>query len=277
MSHFLGAVFQVLDKSIVAIIGPQTSSMAHMISEIANGLQVPLISYAATDPTLSALEIPFFLRTTQSDAHQMAAMAGLIDFYGWKEVIAVFVDDDYGRNGISALHDGLDKTRISHNLALPVQYNLNDIADLLNKSRFLGPRVYIVHVDPDPRLRIFTVAKELHMMTSNYVWFATDWLSTTQDGLASSELNVYGLYAYDTVWAVARLVENFMNENRNISFSVLDKLLDMRPSQIQLGKLKVFDGGSLLREKLLETNMSGLTGHVESLEIIYYNMKYCNI
>ncbi|KAM1218406.1 hypothetical protein TB2_045529 [Malus domestica] len=69
-----------------------------------------------------------------------------------------------------------------------------------------------------------------------------------QDGLASSELNVYGLYAYDTVWVVAHSIENFMNENRNISFSVLDKLLDMRPSQIQLGKLKVFDGGSLLRE-----------------------------
>ncbi|KAM1218407.1 hypothetical protein TB2_045531 [Malus domestica] len=187
-SVFLGSVevFQVLDKSIVAIIGPQTSSMAHMISEIANGLQVPLISYTATDPTLSALQFPFFLRTTQGDAHQMAAMAGLIDFYGWKEVIAVFVDDDYGRNGISALHDGLDKTtsRISHNLTLPVQYNLNDIADLLNKSRFLGPRVYIVHVDPDPRSRIFTVAKELHMMTSNYVWFATDWPSTTVDSFS---------------------------------------------------------------------------------------------
>ena len=168
-------------------------------------------------------------------------------------------------------------SRISHNLALPVQYNLNDIADLLNKLRFLGRRVYIVHVDPDPRLRIFTVAKL--MMTSNYVWFATDWLSTTvdsfspmnrtsltalqgvvtlrkhipessrkravmsrwkkmqQDGLASSELNVYGLYAYDTVWAVAHSIENFMNENRNISFSVLDKLLDMRQSQIQLGNL----------------------------------------
>ncbi|KAB2613624.1 glutamate receptor 3.7 [Pyrus ussuriensis x Pyrus communis] len=116
----------------------------------------------------------------------MAAMAGLIYFYGWKEVIVVFVDDDYGRNGISALHDELDKTmsRISHNLALPVQYNLNDIADLLNKLRFLGRRVYIVHVDPDPRLRIFTVAKELLMMTSNCVWFATDWLSTTVDSFS---------------------------------------------------------------------------------------------
>ncbi|KAB2613627.1 glutamate receptor 3.7 [Pyrus ussuriensis x Pyrus communis] len=116
----------------------------------------------------------------------MAAMAGLIDFYGWKEVIVVLVDDDYGRNGISALHDELDNTmsRISHNLALPVQYNLNDIADLLNKFRFLGRHVYIGHVDPDPRLRIFTVAKELLMMTSNYVWFATDWLSTTVDSFS---------------------------------------------------------------------------------------------
>lgn len=305
-SILFGPAFQVLDKSIVAIIGPQSSAIAHMISEIANGLQVPLISYAASDPTLSAPQFPYFLRTTQSDAYQMAAMAGLIDYYGWKQVIAVFVDDEYGRNGISALGDELEKksSKIAYKLALPVQFNLSHVTHLLNKSKLLGPRVYVVHIDPDPGLRIFTVAKELQMMTSNYVWFATDWLSTTidsfspmnrtslavlegvvalrqhtprsnrkhafmsrwkkmqQEGLASSELNVYGLYAYDTVWAVAKSIESFIDEHENISFSVLDKLLEMKPSEIQLGKLKVFDGGSLLRQKLLETNMSGLTGHV---------------
>ncbi|KAL6287376.1 hypothetical protein ACE6H2_011766 [Prunus campanulata] len=308
-SVFLGSVevFQVLDKNIVAIVGPQSSSIAHMISEIANGLQVPLISYAATDPSLSALQFPFFLRTTQSDAYQMAAMADLIDFYGWKEVIAVYVDDDYGRNGVYTLGDELEKkmSRISYKLALPVQFNLSDITELLNKSKVLGPRVYVVHVDPDPKLRIFTVAKQLQMMTSSYVWLATDWLSTTIDsfsptnrtsltvlegvvtlrqhipqsnqkrafisrwkkmqkeGLASSELNAYGLCAYDTVWAVAHSIENFINEYRNISFSFIDRLHDMKPSEIELGKLKVFDGGSLLRRKLLKTNMSGLTGQVQ--------------
>lgn len=307
IAYLLGAVFQVLDKNIVAIVGPQSSSIAHMISEIANGLQVPLISYAATDPSLSALQFPFFLRTTQSDAYQMAAMADLIDFYGWKEVIAVYVDDDYGRNGVYTLGDELEKkmSRISYKLALPVQFNLSDITELLNKSKVLGPRVYVVHVDPDPGLRIFTVAKQLQMMTSSYVWLATDWLSTTIDsfsptnrtsltvlegvvtlrqhipqsnrkrafisrwkkmqkeGLASSELNAYGLYAYDTVWAVAHSIENFINEYRNISFSFIDRLHDMKPSEIELGKLKVFDGGSLLRGKLLKTNMSGLTGQVQ--------------
>jgi len=93
IAPFSWAAFQVLEEGVVAIIGPQSSAIARMISEIANGLEVPLISYAATDPTLSALQFPFFLRTAQSDSYQMAAMADLIDFYEWKEVLSIFVDD----------------------------------------------------------------------------------------------------------------------------------------------------------------------------------------
>lgn len=308
-SVFIGSVeaFQVLEKGVVAIIGPQSSGIAHMLSEIANGLRVPLISYAATDPTLSALQFPFFLRTTQSDSYQMAAMADLIDFYGWKEVIVVFVDDDYGRNGISALEDELNKKRskISYKLPLHAQFDFSNISDLLNKSKLLGPRVYVVHVNPDPGFRIFSIAHKLQMMTSNYVWLTTDWLSATLDsfaqmnktslhilqgvvglrphtpesiqkkgfasrwrkmqqkGLASSELNTYGLYAYDTVWAVAHSIEKFLKENNNISFSMSDKLHDMKASELQFENLKVFDGGDLLLAKILHTNFIGLTGQVK--------------
>lgn len=302
----MGAAFQVLEKRVVAIIGPQSSSIAHMISEIANGLQVPLISYGATDPTLSALQFPFFVRTTQSDAHQMVVMANLIEFYGWKEVIVIYLDDDYGRNGIYALEDELEKKklRIAYKVPLNIQFNVSDITDLLNKTKLFGPRVYIVHVKPDPSLIVFTVAQKLQMMTSDYVWFATDWLSSTidslspmnrtmlgvlqgivtlrqhipessqkqafvsrwrkmlQQGLASSELNTYGLYAYDTVWTVAHAIDSLINERRNISFSLNDKLLHANITESQLGKLKVFDGGSLLLGKLLETNFTGLTGQV---------------
>ncbi|XP_062152265.1 glutamate receptor 3.7 [Alnus glutinosa] len=308
-SAFLGSIgaFQVLEKGVVAIIGPQSSAIARMISEIANGLEVPLISYAATDPTLSALQFPFFLRTAQSDSYQMAAMADLIDFYEWKEVIAIFVDDDYGRNGISALDDELDKKKlkIAYRLALPIQFDLNNITDILNKSKSLSPRVYVVHVDPDPKLRIFTIAQKLQMMTSDFVWLATDWLSATLDslspmnqtslhivqgvvalrqhtlessrkrdfvsrwrkmlenGLASSELNTYGLIAYDTVWAVARSIDEFVKEHRNITFSFNDKLLKMKSAEFQLGTLKAFDGGSLLLKKLLQTNFTGLSGKIQ--------------
>lgn len=186
---FLGAIgaFQVLEKGVAAIIGPQSSAVAHTISQIADALQVPLVSYAATDPTLSSLQFPFFIRTTQSDVAQMTAMADLIDFNGWKEVIAVFLDDDYGRNGISALGDELEKRRlkISYKLALSIKFDLDEITNLLNQSKVYGPRVYVIHVNPDPKLRIFSIAHKLQMMTKDYVWLVTDWLSATLDSLSS--------------------------------------------------------------------------------------------
>lgn len=302
----LWTAFQLIEKEVVAIIGPQSSSIAHMISEVANGLKVPLVSFAATDPTLSVLQFPYFIRSTQSDAQQMAAMADLIDFYGWKEVIAIYVDDDYGRNGISALSNMLEKNmaKVSYKLPLPVQFNQHDITVLLNNSKPLGPRVYVVHVSPDPGLRIFTTAQKLQMMTNNYVWLATDWLSATlesfskmnqtslrilqgvvglrqhtpdsipkkaflsrwsgmqQKGLVSAGLNTYGLYAYDTVWAVARSIDKFINEH-NITFSASHELPDSKATRVQLEQLKVFDGGAFLLRKLLQTNFTGLSGQVQ--------------
>ncbi|KAG5252064.1 glutamate receptor [Salix suchowensis] len=293
-SVFMGTVdaFQLVEREVVAIIGPQVSGIAHMISSIANGLKVPLISYAATDPTLSALQFPFFVRTTQSDSYQMAAMADLVDFFRWKEVIVVGVDDDYGRNGIAALEEELNKkmARISYKLMLSNQLDISEVMDKLNKSKLLGPRVYVVHVNPDPELRIFTVAQKLQMMTDTYTWLATDWLSATldsflqqkkphlvsfrgafmsrwkkmqQNGSASSELNTYGLQAYDTVWIVAYAIDRFLDEHKNITFSPNTMLHDMKISGLQIEKLKVFNGGNDLLDILLQTNFTGLSGQIQ--------------
>lgn len=305
-SVFMGSMeaFQVLERGVVTIIGPQSSSIAHMISNIADGLQVPLISYAATDPTLSSLQHPYFFRTTQSDSYQMAAMADLIHFYGWREIIAIFVDDDNGRNGIFSLDDELEKrmSKISYKLPLSSQFNLADITNVLNNSKPLGPRVYVVHINPDPMLRFFKIVEKLHMMTSDYVWLATDWLCATLDsvpraplkilegvvglcqhipltdqkkafesrwremqqkGLIHTELNAYGFYAYDTVWAVAFSIDKYLNMGNNITFSFNEKLQDMKASVIQLEKLKVFDGGKFLLNLLSQTNFTGLTGRVQ--------------
>lgn len=99
--------FLFMETDIVAIIGPECSTVAHMISIIANELKVPLLSFAATDPTLTSLQLPLFVRTTQTDLYQMAAVGEIVGYYGWKAVIAIFVDNDYGRNGVFALSDKL--------------------------------------------------------------------------------------------------------------------------------------------------------------------------
>eukprot|EP00262_Sarcandra_glabra_P015704 TRINITY_DN4901_c0_g1_i1.p1 TRINITY_DN4901_c0_g1~~TRINITY_DN4901_c0_g1_i1.p1 ORF type:complete len:936 (-),score=151.05 TRINITY_DN4901_c0_g1_i1:98-2905(-) len=189
-SGFIGTIeaLQLMEKNIVAIIGPQSSGIAHVISHVADELHVPLLSFGATDPTLAALQYPYFLRTTQSDLFQMNAVADLVELYGWREVIAIFVDDDYGRNGISALGDALAKKRskISYKAPFPPGAGRSEINDLLVEVNLMESRVYIIHVNPESGLKIFSIAKYLGMMGSGYVWIATDWLPTVLD---SSELS----------------------------------------------------------------------------------------
>ncbi|CAL9135826.1 unnamed protein product [Musa textilis] len=184
-SGFLGTMeaLQLIEKNVVAMIGPQSSGIAHVISHAVNELHVPLLTFAATDPTLSPLQYPYLIRTTQSDDFQMNAIADIISNYGWREVIAIFVDDDYGRGGITALDDALAKKRskISYKASFSPNADTSVLNDLLVKVNLLESRVYVVHVNPDSGLMIFSVAKSLGMMGSGYVWIASDWLASVLD------------------------------------------------------------------------------------------------
>ncbi|PWZ21025.1 Glutamate receptor 3.4 [Zea mays] len=308
-SGFLGTVeaLQLMERNVVAVIGPQSSGIGHVISHVVNELHVPLLSFAATDPTLSASEYPYFIRTTISDYFQMNAVASIVDYYQWKEVTAIFVDDDYGRGGVSALGDALaaKRARISYKAAIPPNSNTDVINDVLFKANMMESRVMVVHVNPDTGTRIFSVANKLQMMATGYVWIVTDWLAAVLDSSTSrdrkemshiqglivlrqhtpesvaknkfiskwnnaarnrsitSGLNSYGFYAYDSVWAIARGVDQFLNNGQQINFSTDPVLHDTNGSSLHLSTLKIFDGGEQMLQQLLLTNFTGLTGRVQ--------------
>ncbi|KAK9151823.1 hypothetical protein Syun_010132 [Stephania yunnanensis] len=186
-SGFIGTVdaLQLMANEIVAAIGPQSSGIAHVISHVGNELHVPILSFGATDPALSALQYTYFLRTTHSDYFQMHAIADMVEHYSWKEVIAIYVDDDNGRGGISVLGDALasKRSKISYKAALPPGAPISDVRDLLVGVNLMESRVYVVHVNPESGGMIFSIAKQLGMMSSGYVWIATDWLPTVLDSL----------------------------------------------------------------------------------------------
>nr|CAD1841043.1 unnamed protein product [Ananas comosus var. bracteatus] len=157
-----------MENEVVAVLGPQSSGIAHVVSHVVNELHVPLLSFAATDPTLASLQYPYFVRVTQDDSFQMNAIADIISYYGWREVIAIYVDDDYGRGGITALGDALANRRadISYKAAFPPNADLSVINDLLVQVNLMESRVYVVHVNPDSGLNVFSIAKSLGMMGS---------------------------------------------------------------------------------------------------------------
>ncbi|KAL5984272.1 hypothetical protein ACLOJK_018376 [Asimina triloba] len=186
-SGFLGIVdaFEFMETNILAVVGPQSSVIAHVISHVANELKVPLLSFAATDPTLSSLQYPFFVRTTHSDLFQMTAIAEILDFYQWKQVIAIFIDDDYGRNGIAALGDRLAERRGKISFKVPIRpgpgLSKNEITDILIRVALMESHVIVIHANPDSGLQILSVAHYLGMLSGGYVWIATDWLSSVLD------------------------------------------------------------------------------------------------
>jgi len=104
-SGFVGTIqaLELMEKQVVAVVGPQSSGIAHVVSHVVIQLRVPLVSFAATDPALASAQYPFFVRAAHDDAFQMAAVADIVAHFGWREVTAVYVDTDYGRGGVDAL------------------------------------------------------------------------------------------------------------------------------------------------------------------------------
>ncbi|VAI42121.1 unnamed protein product [Triticum turgidum subsp. durum] len=185
---FLGMVqaLQFMETDVIAIVGPQCSTIAHIISYVANELRVPLMSFAS-DATLSSIQFPFFVRTAPSDLYQMAAVAAVVDYNHWKIVTAIYIDDDFGRNGIAALDDALTAKRckISYKIGFPANAKKSELINLLVSVSYMESRVIILHTGAEPGLKLFSMANRLNMMGNGYVWIATDWLSAYLDANSS--------------------------------------------------------------------------------------------
>ncbi|KAF7129946.1 hypothetical protein RHSIM_Rhsim10G0193100 [Rhododendron simsii] len=212
-----------MESETVAIIGPQSSVTAHVVSHIANELQVPLLSFAVTDPTFSSLQYPFFVRTTQNDQFQMAAIADIVDYYEWRDVIAIYADDDFGRNGIAALSDQLagKRCQISYKAPLDPQATRTEIMDVLVKVALAESRILVLHTYPTWGLDVLSVGHYLGMMDSGYVWIATNWLSTVldTDSPLSSEStdNIQGLITLRMYTPESELKRNFVSRWKNLT------------------------------------------------------------
>uniref|UniRef100_A0A0D3EZU3 peptidylprolyl isomerase n=1 Tax=Oryza barthii TaxID=65489 RepID=A0A0D3EZU3_9ORYZ len=222
---FLGMVeaLQFMETDVIAIIGPQCSTIAHIVSYVANELRVPLMSFAS-DATLSSIQFPFFVRTAPSDLYQMDAVAAIVDYYRWKIVTAIYIDDDYGRNGIATLDDALTQRRckISYKIAFPANARKSDLINLLVSVSYMESRVIILHTGAGPGLKIFSLANQLSMMGNGYVWIATDWLSAYLD--ANSSVPAETMYGMQGVLTLRpHIPESKMKSNLISKWSRLSK------------------------------------------------------
>ncbi|KAJ6897334.1 glutamate receptor 3.2 isoform X1 [Populus alba x Populus x berolinensis] len=257
-SGFLGIIgaLQFLETDTVAVIGPQTAVMAHTWLVIMVGLRL--------------LQFSVMMIINRNS-------------------ITVLGDKLAER-----------RCKLSYKAALPPdpKATRSVVQDELAKILRMESRVIVLNTYSNTGRLVFDVAKALGMMDNGFVWIATSWLSTVIDSdpplpttansiqgvLAlrphtpdskrkrdfmsrwnqlsngSVGLNPYGLYAYDTVWLLARALKSFFDQGNTISFTNDSRLGGMGGGYLNLGALSIFDGGSQLLKNILQTSMTGLTG-----------------
>ncbi|KAJ7555969.1 hypothetical protein O6H91_05G063400 [Diphasiastrum complanatum] len=223
-SAFQGAsaAKDLMSEPVVAIAGPQTSMVSHFVAHMGAAIHVPLVSFSATDPTLSEYQYPYFVRLSRSDRVQMEAIAGVVGFFGWRQVVALYSDDDFGASGICALSNALVGVRatIVNRMGLDPAIGRDGIHRALIQLAQLGSRIFVVHMQPNMGRILFDVAHSLKMTGTGYVWIVTEALSSVLDQISYDDEFVkatQGLIGTRTFIPDSKKLQTFMNEWKQIA------------------------------------------------------------
>ncbi|KAG6392083.1 hypothetical protein SASPL_146291 [Salvia splendens] len=262
------AIDLVKNAHVMAILGPQKSIQADLVTDIGDRERVPVIS-PATRPSFS----------------QAKAMAALVNAFGWREVVLVHENSNYGSGLLPHLTAKLQENNVvvSNLSCIPPYADDDQVLDELYSLKGMQTRVLIVHMPPDLASRFFQMAKEVGMMSEGYAWLVSDPLTsflTSVDSVSieamqgvlgvkayvprseefrrfskrfheenpdmdRTELNVFGLWAYDSMKvlseaiervkgnsSLARVLRNFASEGLSGDFNITNGQL--QPSAFEV-------------------------------------------
>ncbi|KAL7159599.1 hypothetical protein ABFS83_01G038800 [Erythranthe nasuta] len=202
----IGAAAAALDLlknvQVQAIIGPMYSGQANFLISLGQKAQVPIITFAATSPSLSSLRTPYFVQATLKDSSQVGPIVAIIQAFGWREVVHIYEDSEFGEGILPFLTDELEKVnvRITYRSIFPPLATDDQIAAELYKLMTMQTRVFVVHMLTSLASRLFTKAKQIGMMSKDYAWIMTDSITNdlhlTNSSVIDSMLGVIGVQPY---------------------------------------------------------------------------------
>ncbi|CAK9145026.1 unnamed protein product [Ilex paraguariensis] len=179
-SDVVGAASAALDLlenvQVQAIIGPSTSMQADFVINLGDKAQVPIISFSATRPSLSS---PYFVCVTHNDSTQVKAISAIVQAFGWREVVPIYVDNEFGEGIIPFLTYALQEIDaiVPYRSIIPASVTDDQLVAELERLRTMQTRVFIVHMSSSLGSRLFIKAKELGMMTEGYAWIISNALT----------------------------------------------------------------------------------------------------
>ncbi|KAH7521689.1 hypothetical protein FEM48_Zijuj07G0059500 [Ziziphus jujuba var. spinosa] len=177
----------------------------------------------------------------------------MVNTFKWRDIILIYEDTDFIRDIIPYMVDSFHENdiNVTYKSAISNSYTDDNVVEELYKLMDFQTKVFVVHMSEAPVSKLLINAKRLGMMSEGYAWFVTastmnllssvdssvidsmqglvgfkSYIPATKDlqNLAlrlrrkfSIELSVYGIWAYDSIWAVAEAVERARDYNKLVS------------------------------------------------------------
>ncbi|XP_065878445.1 glutamate receptor 2.7-like [Euphorbia lathyris] len=190
------------DVKVEAILGPITSMQATLLTELGDKAQVPIVSFSASAPSLTSINSLYFFQATQNDKTQAQAIGAIIQAFGWRAVVLIYINNEYGVGIIPYLMESLQKidTHIPDMTAISPSATDSEILEQLFKLISMPTRVFVLHMSPSLGSRLVRKAKQVGMMNEGYVWILTDgmtnFMNSMDDTVIDSMQGVLGVAPY---------------------------------------------------------------------------------
>ncbi|XP_024164144.1 glutamate receptor 2.8 [Rosa chinensis] len=275
---------------------------ADFVINVGTEAKVPILTFSASSPCLTSLGSSFFFRLTQNDLIQVKAISGIVQNFGWRQVVPIYEDNSYGEGIIPFLIDALQEcdAHVPYRSVVSESATDDQIEKELYKLMTMQTRVFVVHMmNLDLCSKLFSKAKSIGMMSTDYVWIMTGGISNRINSMSYSDrnsmegvlgiqtdirrtpklkeferrwkmkfqqdnpnitLDVYGFQAHDAIFALAMAVEQF--GNTSIEYQNASDSL----KATDLDALKVSQYGPELAKALSRTRFEGIAGEFNVVE-----------
>ncbi|XVF48217.1 hypothetical protein PTKIN_Ptkin03bG0172100 [Pterospermum kingtungense] len=185
----------------------------NFVISLGNKSLVPIISFSATSPSLASLQSPYFFQAAQSASFQVKAISAIVQAFGWREVVPIYVDDQFGESLIPYLTDALQEinTRVPYLSVISASATDDHIDEELYKLIMtMQTRVFIVHMTMSLGSRVLARAKEIGMMSEGYVWIMTDTMTTLWTSIDASAIDsLQGILGVRSYVPKSKKLQNF--------------------------------------------------------------------
>jgi hypothetical protein len=169
------SITESTESDVVGIVGPTSSTNTRFLGPFAAHIELPLISYAATNAELDdTFTYQTFYRTIPSDVLLAEAIVQLFEYFSWTTCTMILEKDDYGYGGLKILSEVYySKLSIEEQLIFNPQideFHAN-LKQTLEKSR---SRIVLVWANQNSSTRIIQHALDANLLDGPYVWLMTN-------------------------------------------------------------------------------------------------------